>query len=254
MKKQHPIDKYFKDGLEEHKTQPSEAVWEKISSELESSQQKRGGGWYMMRAAVVVLLVGISSLLYFQNHEAELMIDGDPVAVEENNTTSANKNKAETTEAAAENPEKEKGGKKEREAEPVKKEPKKSRKAIPLVHPNTNAQPIMVSNEKSPAVVDEAELMDEVEMALTAQLDPSKTVSKKQPSLKVKMKLSPATARAFYADNQEQEKVQEEDQDIKEKVFAYATDQFDNLRSGKRLELPRAERKPQLEINLDKLF
>lgn len=252
MKEQHPIDKHFKDRLNDHKTTPSDKVWERISSELETgSGRNRSGGWYMMRAAVVVLLVGISSLLYFQNHEVALSTVQDSVATEGPENTDTKDKKQEPAAAT---------GKKQSEDQPEKegsegtRPQKKTRKAIPIVHPNNHTAPIVVSNEERMPEVDESQLYDEEEMVLTVELDPSRTEAKKEPNFKVRMKLNPATAKAFYANNEDKPAEAEEDKNIKDKVFAYATDQIDNLKSGKRLELPKTERKPQLEINLDKLF
>ena len=115
---------------------------------------------------------------------------------------------------------------------------------MPIMKQSQSRAPIYVSNE--PMVeVDESLLMEDkhVELA-TIELDPSELAAYGQSTPAMKLKLTQPVA---------EEVPEATEEDLKTRVYAYANSQFDNLRNGRPLELPRTG-KPQLQINLDRLF
>ncbi|GGF21606.1 hypothetical protein [Echinicola rosea] len=62
-KQQHPIDKLFRDKLEQHHEKPSRLAWERLESQLEPN--KSGNKWGWMRAAAVFIgIIGLAYLLW----------------------------------------------------------------------------------------------------------------------------------------------------------------------------------------------
>ena len=239
MKEENPIDELFKRELQHKEIKPSEAVWAKIDAGINHTSSGRKG-YYWMRAAVVTLLLGVSSWVYFSQNERDLMHiepSRGKVSSQEQNTT---KDKAgavdEPKEKAAE------GEKKENQAEPAK------RKIEPIIRNSATRNYHFVETE--PALVDEAQLAVEDEFEPESVSLQEKTPVK--PVVKFKYTV-PVTQKSFYAAKEEEKK---EKPGIKDRVVAYANDQFTNLLNGEPVELPKTETKgkPQLEINLGKLF
>ncbi len=240
--KKHPIDDFFRKGLEDHKTEPSPAVWEKIAAETGTTSESKGG-WYMMRAAVVVLLVGLSTWVYFENNDPGYL----PEHGKEVKNESATEPKSPANSA---------GDAKDSSPEEKKKQPA-VKKEIPIMQKKSSRQSIYVANEPLPEVVEDEFLAtdDAMEMPVE-QLNPDQVEEITKPAVKVKIKLTkPITASTFYASNEGEEEVTEQSElGFRERIYAYANDQFGNLLNGRPLELPKTEKRPQLEINLDKLL
>lgn len=248
MKEKHPIDDFFKKGLAGHTTKPSPAVWEKIAAETGASSESKGG-WYMMRAAVVVLLIGLSTWVYYQNNPQGHLTGPD---LEETVSEGTRENSPEKKSPPTED-------KKQGKETPAQIKKEKEKSEVPIMQMKNARNSIYVANDALPEVVEEETLVVENEQPLaTGQLDPAKVKSEEAPQFRVKVRLTkPVTASAFYTSREGQtgdgpEKKPE--LGFKEKVYAYASDQFGNLVKGRPLELPKTEKRPQLEINLDKLL
>ena len=241
MKEKHPIDDYFKKALEDHTTPPSSSVWDKISAES-SQSAKTGTGWYLLRAAVVVLMVGVGSWLYFEQQKSPV-VASQPV--EEHRAEDEASKEQSTKKEASENT---------KDQEEIKQElERKKDKVMPIMRNRPSVQPVYVVNEPEMEVVDEEELYAEApEQVASVSLDPQQIKAYSRPEVKLKFRLSsPVTESTFYATTDSLSR--EKDQDIRDRLYAYANDQWENILSGKSVELPKT-RKPHLEINLNRIF
>jgi len=237
----HPLDEFFKEGLSEHKLKPSSTVWEKIEAAQPATEKNKKGGWYVMRAAVVVLLIGLSSVLYYQNNPVD-----ENWAVHPDNTETDGPDKEKTNKDKEKTQTEVKSSKTETDS----KKSKKEKRAVPIMRQNAGRQ-IYVANDEVTTPVDEADLQTEEELLL-ADIDLKVESTPGPAPIKVKFKVTPkAATQGFYANR---EKSGEEKKDFKDKLYAYASSQFDNIKNGKPVELPKPEKKPQLEIDLGKFF
>ena len=237
MSDKHPLDEYFRKGLDEHKLKPSQSVWEKIEA-AEPQPESRNGGWYIMRAAVVTLLIGLSAVFYYQNNRVGDDLVGTPVETEPANTGEKGK-------------EQDKAQNKKSETKGTTKEVQKpKKKAVPIMRQNTGKQ-IYVAKEDVLSPVDEESLMEESEEFMLADVSLKVREQQEPAPLKVKFKVTPkAATEGFYAGKDAEEKKEA----FKDKVYAYANNQFENIKNGRPLELPKPTKKPQLEIDLGKIF
>lgn len=244
MSDNNPIDSYFKNSLEGHEVKASPEVWERVAAETES-KSKRGVAWVFMRAAVVVLMVSVGTWYTAEYPITEIGVVVNPTTtVVDGKPNNATKGK-EPTNKAATPADPSKASKQESEEETKRK------KVIPIMKQRQRSAPIYVSQEFVPEV-DESQLYsDEFELS-TATLDPKEvSVYDQAKPGKVEDMNKPVTESAFYPDGAEVE--EEADQDIKTKLYAYANSQFDNIKNGRKVELPRTG-KPQLQINLNRIF
>lgn len=246
MSDKHPLDEYFKEGLNEHKMQPSQSVWDKIEAAAPAPEKSRKGGWYIMRAAVVVLLIGLSSVFYYQNHGVDENWAAAPDHTEtkgpEKEKKTEDQQKSESGTSVEKKSESKEGG---QEAKPKKK-------PVPIMRQSTGRQ-IYVSNEDALSPIDESSLMDESKPMLAA-VDLKVEEATKPVPVKIKFKVKPkVTTQGFYA-NEDSSEPAESKKDFKDRLYAYASNQFDNIKNGKPVELPKPEKKPQIEIDLGKIF
>lgn len=251
MKEQNPLDEYFRKGLEGHETKPSASVWDKIEKATESQSSSRGAGWYFMRAAMVTVLIGLSTWVFYQNQDFYDSGEGF-IPVEETPVVINNKEPGTEEKSRKDLKKEEPASGAQKEKKESTRESDKQNKVVPIMK-QPAAKSIYVNNDQAvPEVIDEEVLATEnqqwqpMEIALNV---PAETANEVTP-VKVRVKLKPATTPAFYANQGEEE----DRSGFKEKLYAYANTQFDNLLSGKPLELPKTEKKPQLEINLGRIF
>lgn len=246
MNDKHPIDRYFAERLEDHETQPSEAVWQRIAA---ASPSQSGGGFrpiFLMRAAAVVLLLALGAGLYFYPREggqnppmAGTTTEGPqygpylPQGATQLAAETEVKNQPETATPAAE--EARADAQKSAPASPGEKAP--ARKVKRQTHPLP-----------APADEEEALYAHEEELNLP-ELDPGRIASYESIPVKVSFSLRLPV---------ESEKSNLTDGDsLKQRpgVAQYASAQWNNLRNGRPMELPAlAKGNPQLEINLNRLF
>ncbi len=240
MNRKHPIDDFFKEELDGHQLKPKASVWEKIESEIQPASSSRKGGYFFMRAAVISLLIGLSALLYFQNNEDSMR---------QLNPISHSNNPEADEEAKSEGKEDHAGSKKQKPEAKSEKPAAKKRQAIPVMNPSAGRKNIYVAR---PPEDDFHQVSDEELLAVNEEPLLTEELRVDEPRrYKVKVKLNPNTVKAFYA---QADSSAQEDGRLSEKLLAYANNQMDNLLSGKKIELPKAERKPQLEINLPRIF
>lgn len=231
MNDRHPIDERFKKGLQDQEQTPSDQVWEKVRAQIPQSSKRSMAP--LLRAAVIVLLVGLSSVMYFNRNEQELM-DFRPVA-EESQTQPAEpakvKPKTNTSQKEATKTEKE-------QSEPVKV---RKQKGMPVLQAPTKKAYRMVeyrvpvANES--ALRNEAALWESSTRAL-ASLSLETTSEPKAHSYKMVINLPEVDN--YYG----LEDTTEPDPELKEKVWAYATDQFNRLLAGDKPQLPQPRRWP----------
>ncbi len=240
MKDKNPIDELFRERLEHKELRPSDQVWSKIEANISSSNGRRGN-FYWMRAAVITLLVGVSSLVYFsQNQEVltEVGPDKHQVAQEEQNPEPAKGNSEKTkTEDKSDKP-----------AGDAQKQDAPRKKVVPIMKKSRVESHHFV--ELEPELIDENALEQE-DTFEPGEVNLKNPESTSMPVFKLKYTV-PVTQKSFYANHEEPAGKPK----LKERVFAYANNQFNNLLSGEPVELPKTDKKgkPQLEINLGKLF
>lgn len=245
MKEKNPIDELFKQGLANKEIKPSDTAWTKIEEAMVPEDSKKGG-FYFMRAAVVTLLIGLSSWVYISNNPIDFSpknpipattLESPSVsAVEEGNPKKGDKPNQGTKTTINKN------------TSPKKSPTKSVKKIVPILKTSGNTLGKYVSNEPSISPAEEDFwMMDEELIAFDDLITEDKD---KLDRIKIRV---PVTERSFYKDNAEQEDKQAPKKlKFKEKVFAYASDQFDNLIKGEPLELPKTEinGRPKLEISL----
>jgi len=241
----HPLDGFFKEGLNEHKIQPSASVWNKIE-EAQPEPNHKKGAWLLLRAAVVALLIGLGVVFYFANREVEVnqnVVTGpDNFEVEgpEKNNSEQKQNKA-----TEENKDK---------TDTPKEEAKPKKKAVPIMRQSTS-RPIYVSNDAPLQPIDEeAFFAENTEVAFTdisLQLKEEKKHTATPIHIKVKVKPRAATE-GFYA-NTDEPNEEEQKPSFRDRMQTYASSQMDNVLSGKPLEWPKVEKK-QIEIPLPRIL
>ena len=257
MKEHNPIDELFKRGLENKEIKPSETVWDKIERETNQQTNTKRGGFYLMRAAAVTLLVGLSSMIYFSNNGGDVttgitpdtgIIDHTPAEPEKKDGTATTKTETEPGKKKSTAKDTPKASNKAKKG--TQKNKTKSNKIVPIIK---NSKPANRYVSNTLPIADEEELVAAEPLLEMEEIETAP--AKKKHTFKLKYRV-PVTQKSFYADNATEEKNNTEKPEIKDKVYAYASNQFDNLISGKPLELPKVPEtgKPHLEINLGALF
>jgi hypothetical protein len=249
MSDKHPIDELFKRQLEQHSIKPSEAAWSKI----EAATQRKSSGFkpmYLMRAAVVTLLIGVSGWVYFQSNSTAVVKPIQPVEmpVLSNHKGSPNNTPKAATSEPTETPQQQPTKEPE---EPQKEQPAAGTKKVPVMKMSSGSgnRKVFATSGAIAAVEEEAplELISGEE-----KLDPTRVAEAYQPKMKFKLHINKPVSEDWADESESQKEAQ---MGLKDKVFAYASNQFENIKAGKKLELPKAPKgKPQFEINLDKLF
>lgn len=64
------FDKFFREGLEHHREQPSPAAWDKLKAQLDAAKQPKKSFWWAI-AAAMPLLLGIGYLIWSQVPQAD---------------------------------------------------------------------------------------------------------------------------------------------------------------------------------------
>lgn len=250
MKKENnPIDEVFKRGIEGKELKPSVAVWEKIE-EATASSDSRKGGFYFMRAAVVTVLVGLSSWMYLSNNDIVDIIEPETNITNIIEANDKNEDEPKGTAAKKNDPKEKKEENKDKGNDKKTEKKNSKRKNItPLIKTRVSPSSLYVVNDLE--IADESSLYDEEPLIMAEDLKVNEKSKPKKFKLKYRV---PVTQKSFYADKGETQK--ENKPKLAEKVFAYANDQFTNLLNGEPLELPEVPEtgKPQLEINIGKLF
>ncbi len=246
MKEKNPIDELFKQGLENKEIKPSDAAWSKIEEAMMPEDSKKGG-FYFMRAAVVTLLVGLSSWVYISNNPLDFGTDNPipPTSIDINGLDNTVAGSGDPVKGASTKSSTKSTTGKDPKASSVKK---KERKIVPILRSSGSPLVKLVSIETtiSPAIED-LRMMDH-EMFVTPAL-----ITEDENKQKTQTIGSPVTEKTYYADKGETEEEKPVKKlKFKERVFAYASDQFNNLISGEPLELPKTELNgtPKLEISL----
>ena len=240
MKEKNPIDDLFRDRLEAHAQKPSANVWDSIESGIEP-KQKRVAPLFMLRAASVALLIGISSVWYFNQHQDDLT----HIEVDRGKNVAETKKEgpATTKQPEEQGPEKKK---------PAKKEAEEKEKTVPVMNSRpSKSHQIFVSTE-IPPVKEEVDEQIEAQTELLPLEDLEKPTQNSTPKIKVRFKVNP-TVTGYYADAQKEDLV-ETQKPLKEKVWAYASNQVGNIINGRKIDSPIKKGKPELEINLPEIF
>lgn len=241
----HPLDEFFKEGLSEHKIQPSASVWDKIE-EAQPEPSRKKGAWFILRAAVVTLLIGLSTLFYFQNNDVGINqnVVSSPEGIEVDGPDKENTEQKQNK-ATGDNKDK---------TEIPKEEVKPKKKAVPIMRQSTS-RPVYVSNDEMFKVIDEEALyaddMKIADMDISLQLKEERKATATPIKMKVRVKPRAAT-KGFYANADEPEE-EAPRPSFKDRMQTYASSQVDNVLSGKPLEWPKVEKK-QIEIPLPRIL
>ena len=229
MSSKHPIDSLFEKELKEHQIKPSDKVWEKVAASQQGAKPKREG-WLMLRAAAVALLIGISSLIYYNRNASELDLnnigDTDQSWVAGPETTPNTKNDEPKSSVKTEDPKKEEPKAKTNQKTPAKKPKKTGARVIPVLQ-QTISEPILAFN-------DLGEVDSDLPLEAAEDIDNPEVY-------KVRVQL-PKLNGATYS-------TEKKSKDLGERMWAYASDQYERVKSGEFIELPKAEN-TKIEIPL----
>lgn len=250
MSDKHPIDELFKRQLEQHSIEPGKGAWAKI----EAATQGKSSGFkpmYLMRAAVVTLLIGVSGWVYFQSNSTSVVHPKQPVEVPTIGSHRGNP-KAGASEPV-ETPQQGQQQTTKDPEEPQKAEPtNKGAKKVPVMKMSSGSGSKKVLAASGAIATFEEERASLELLSGEESLDPVRVAEAYTPKVKFKLNLNKPVSKDWLAESETQK---EAEKGLKDKVFAYANNQFQNFKQGKKLELPKAPKgKPQFEINLDKLF
>jgi|GEM_PF-1374811 len=238
MKTNNPIDSLFQQKLGEHKMEASEQVWENIAAQQAAPGKKLAPIFYL-RAASLALLIGLSSLVYFNSNSERLMnlrIERDNANVPELTTK---QNPAQAISTTLEGPETEPKQKdpkenpknptaKDPQSTPAKVSPKKAR-LIPVLK-TFNADPLLALNEtEAPG----AEILG---------MEEPEHLTKQPGRLKIKVHIP--EVKGYYGPDA----TEAESAELGQRLWAYATNQFDRIVTGERPTLPKAN--PEFSIPL----
>lgn len=257
MKEKNPLDEYFKEGLEGHKILPSASVWDKIEAGVQTKSNRKAGVWLLLRAAMITIFLGLSTWVFYQNNDFKVGQKNPANNISFTEPSATGNTEGDNSATQEKGNEVKKGADKEEKNLKPEKE-KKQNKVIPIMTQPVKSKPIYVKTEVEPGLIDESQLADndtwmpESDIILNAGRTNN---TKLATPVKVKIKLKPATTPAFYADgNADETNEGGTKAGFKERAYAYANNQFENLLAGKPLELPKPEKKPQLEIDLGRFF
>lgn len=224
MSSKHPIDALFEKELKEHKTAPSEAAWAKIAASQQGGQSKKGG-WFFLRAASVLILVGLGSFWYLNRNANSLRIGDElesPYEIVAGPEVDPKTNKDEpskasqTTEPKKQNPK----STKNQNTKPLKKAPAKKRAArvIPILQQSIS-DPVLAFNDLAPIEWDFGpEGLENIEEGDV---------------LNIKVDLPD-----WKGDYQSEPKAKK---DFRQRMWAYASNQYDRVIAGESLELPNTD-------------
>lgn len=231
MSTKHPIDELFKQELKEHKIEPSAAVWEKVAaSQMASSQTKKG--FFILRAASVALLIGLSAVFYFNRNPMDLQVstpqnletsivagpESTPAAKKEQPLSEPSSNGANqpSEPAKATNP----------KPSPKPKAKKQTARVIPVLQ-QTIADPILAFND-----------LEKVDYDLS-----SESVEEIESPNVLRIRLQIPELKGNYS------KPESTKSDLGQKMWAYASNQYERVRAGESLELPNTD-EAKIEIPL----
>ncbi len=216
----------------------SEQVWEKIAAQQATPRKKLAPIFYL-RAASLALLIGLSSLMYFNNNSERLM----NLRIEREDPTGpeliTKQNPAQSLSTTLDAPETEpkQTEPKESPKKPAAKEPKstpaktnaKKAKLIPVLK-TFNADPLLALNES------------EVPGAEILAMEEPEVLTKEPGRLKIKVHIP--EVKGYYGPDT----TQSESAELGERLWAYASNQFDRIVAGERPTLPKT--KTELSIPL----
>lgn len=238
MKKNNPIDSLFQQKLGDHQMEASDKVWERIAAQQAAPRKKLAPIFYL-RAASLALLIGLSSLVYFNSNSERLM----NLRIERDNTNvpelTSKQKPAQTISTSLEGPESEPAQTEPKDSptKPALKEPKstpaktKTQKAelIPALK-TINADPLLaLNNSEMPG----AEVL--------AMETPE--VLRKEPG-RMKIKVLIPEVKGYYGPDTTQSGSNE----LGERLWAYASNQFDRIVAGEKPSLPKTKSKISIPL------
>lgn len=220
MSSKHPIDALFEKELKEHKIEPSAAAWEKVASATQAKGSSKKG-IFILRAASVALLVGLSSLFYFNRNTSELQVS-TPTLIEESiaagpDNTPSTKNdepKAEPSQGTT-SPSEPKKEPKKTEKPSTKK---RSARVIPVLQ-QTISDPVLAMNNLEPVSFD-------------LPLEEGEPVE--DPNV-LRIRLQMPELKGDYS------KPKTKKADLGQRMWAYASTQYERVRAGEKVELPNTD-------------
>lgn len=220
MSSKHPIDALFEKELKEHKIAASEQAWERIAA-AQQQKSRKGAGIYLLRAATVTLLLSLSAVVYFNRNAKDLM-EVRPVVEQPEKVQLDNNRKPESPKAKADEPKRTVNTAKKDEPKKIKTKNQKAKpdpksRVVPVLKRST-VDPILAFNDLDPigydSEFDDAEIIE----------DPN--------ILRIKVNLP--EVQGDYKSNKSKKP-------FGERLWAYASDQFDRVVSGESPELPNTE-------------
>jgi hypothetical protein len=238
MPKQNPVDQLFKEQLEKHELKPSPAAWEKISAAT-TPAAKKTSPVYVLRAAAVALLIGINAVFYFSSNTKSFL----EVAPTEQGLSLS------TTHSGQESGKKQPGVVKQNKlVKGVEVKPEGKAKPSSAAR---NSKPVL-KQEKKTALdkrISDHNFTQEAEPKEIQPATQAETPEIKKPvHYAVTITDLPATQGDYEV------KEQEPKAKIKDKVLAYAGNQWNRILAGEKPQLPAISKTPQVSITLPKFL
>jgi hypothetical protein len=230
MSSKNPIDSLFKQELKEHQIQPSAAAWERIAAAQQGSS-KKNGAVFLWRAASISLLIGLSSVFHFNRNLKDLGLDtpleaatafvveyevASPVTPENNREEpKQNVQKQDPKKGNSSSPKTAKKSQKNAGS----KARKSSSRVIPLLQQRM-PDPILAFNDLMP---------------VSGGFDLEETEVIPDPGV-YRVRVDLPNLRGNYETNPTQKT-----RPFSERMWAYASDQFERVKAGESLELPKTD-------------
>lgn len=221
MSSKHPIDALFEKELKEHKIAASERAWDRIAAAQEQKSRK-GFGIYLLRAATVTLLLSLSAVVYFNRNAKDLM-DVRPVAEQPNVEAVKNAKKPNQNQKA--NPDQPKEPVKQ--AQQAKKENTKAPKGKVKPDPKSRVVPVL-----QPTLMDPVLAFNDLD-AVDYDWDVEATEEIEDPNV-LRIKVNLPEVQGDY-------KSRTTKKPFGERLWAYASDQFNKVVAGENPELPNTD-------------
>jgi hypothetical protein len=210
------MDKTFKEGLQDHRIEPSNAVWARVESSLNQKEEKKGFYWYVAIAAALVILFAFSALIRW-NTGTDIQAPIDQIVEQ-------------PTEEVIEDEEAEKLN-----IDPIEKEVPK-----PMIAQSATEETI-VTEEWTP------EFQESISLTLKNVNDIPVRYAYGEPQLDNYFLYDLASLQGHYT--------LYEDPQFGEQVLTYTKDQLKNWANGEPIELPKPKfKKPKLDVDWNKLF
>lgn len=214
------MDNIFKEGLQDHRIAPSDAVWSRVESTLDQKEEKKGFYWYVAIAAALIILFSFSALIRWNIGETgtegvmDQMVEQPQEDVLESEEKEELKIDKVETDKAPETM--------------IAQQQAPEEEAVPAPQRSYHEEPLQLAMVETP--------------------DLPEARVERQPDLEGYFIYDMASLQGRYT-------LHEDETAFGEQVISYTKDQLMNWANGERIELPKPKlKKPKLDVDWNKLF